>query len=69
MKTVVFVFTAALYLLPGCSPSDTYKPAEERQYESADSSTHESTSAPSDSTSTSEEEGDDKTEEVILRSL
>ena len=69
MKTVTLASAIVLFLVIGCSPSDSYKPAAERQYESAEPASEDSTRAPSDSTAASDEEDEDQTEEVILRSL
>ena len=69
MKTVTVVSAIMLFLLIGCSPSDDYKPASERQYESADPPPADSSAAPSDSTASTDEEEDNTTEEMIIRSL
>lgn len=69
MKTITTVSLVALCLVIGCSPSDSYKPAAERQYESADPPPADSVTAPSDSTASTDEEEGNTTEEVILRSL
>lgn len=69
MKILALAVSALLFLLIGCSPSDSYKPAAERQYESAEPATEDSTRAPSDSTAKTDEEEDNSTEEVIIKSL
>ena len=69
MKTIILLAAAMVFAAIGCSPTDDYKPASERQYESADPPAADSTAAPSDSTAASDEEDEDQTEEVILRSL
>ena len=66
MKYLPLAFAAAVLIIVGCSPSDTYKPASERQYESADPPV-DTTQTPDSTASPDEEE--DATEEVILRSL
>jgi len=69
MKPLTFAVTASIVILTACSPSETYRPATERQYESADPPPSDSTAAPSDSTAATDEDEDNTTEEVIIRSL